>query len=136
MAPANPGYTEAAKRIAGGDLPGLLLLHGDDPFLQGELVRVIRDSLRSYGEVDVVDLRSDDKDGDEGEKGSGKATAFDLQSIRRCRPGSPGAWSSPRPPRIPPWRPICAFLTVWRTPWSCSFSTQRKGRHRRNWLAM
>jgi hypothetical protein len=63
-----------------------MLLHGGDLFLQGELLRMLKDSLRSGGEVDVIEWGAGGEEEDEGGNGSGRPPAFDLQSIATALP--------------------------------------------------
>ncbi len=80
------GYRDAIKKIAGGDIPVLMLLHGDDPFLQRNLLFVLKDSLRSSGEVDVIEWEAEGKDEEDDRNGSGNCPAFDAQSICTALP--------------------------------------------------
>ena len=79
------GYRDAVRKITGSCFPNLMLLHGDDTFLQSELLRILKDSLRSSGEVDVIEWGAADEGEDEGGNG-GRPLAFDLQSITTALP--------------------------------------------------
>jgi len=79
------GYRDAVRKITGSCFPNLMLLLGDDTFLQCELLRILKDSLRSSGEVDVIEWGAADEGEDEGGNG-GRPLAFDLQSITTALP--------------------------------------------------